>query len=161
MPGGKGELTFAEELQAEIGPVVDILADDLERFGVEVGQRRPDLHDVEDDFVDLEHAEHVRPPQLVGLAPAALQLQRVQHALRHVVLSDRLLPGAAVVVDRDELVPEEVQLAPHDRREVVVQPEHGARSHDGRIRERLPHHLLALVFGLEIEGGGVCFRSGR
>lgn len=48
-------VTFFEELEAEVGPVVDVLADDLQGLGVDVGDSRPDLHDVEDDLVDLQH----------------------------------------------------------------------------------------------------------
>lgn len=48
-------VTFFKELEAEVGPVVDVLADDLQGFWVNVGDCRPDLHDVEDDLVDLKH----------------------------------------------------------------------------------------------------------
>lgn len=61
-------VTFFEELETEVGPVVDVLADYLQGLGVHVGDGWPDFHDVEDDLVDLQHGEHVRPSELVGLA---------------------------------------------------------------------------------------------
>lgn len=45
-----------------------MLADYLQGLGVHVGDSWPDLHYVEDDLVDLQHGEHVRPAELVGLA---------------------------------------------------------------------------------------------
>ena len=65
---GRMVVTFFEELEAEVGPVVDVLADYLQGFGVNIADGWTDLHDVEDDLVDLKHWEDVRPTELVGLS---------------------------------------------------------------------------------------------
>lgn len=77
----------------------------------------------------------MRTTQLVGLALALLQFQSVQNCKSNVLVSDRLLLGQTIVVNRNKLVPEKVELTSHVRGEVVVQAIDRARTEDCGIRE--------------------------
>lgn len=138
-----------------MGPVVDVLADDLHGLRVQVGDFGPHPHDVEHDFVAVEQGKHVGSSQLIGPSLGLLQLKGVEDSLGHVVLLDWLFLGGAVVVHDDELVPEEVELSTDQRGEVIGEAEDGAGTHDGGVGEGLPHYLLTLELGLEVQRGRV------
>ena len=63
-----------------------------------------------------------------------------------------MFAGAAVVEYGHEMVPEEVDLAADDGREVVVEPEHWAGSDYGCVGEGLAYDGLALPLGREVQG---------
>lgn len=138
-----------------MGPVVDVLADDLHRFRVHVGDFGSHFHDVEHDLVAIKQGEHVWSSQFIGLSLGLLQLKGVEDSLGHVVFLDWLFLGSAVVIYNDELVPEEVELSAYQRGEVIIEAEDGAGTHDGHIGEGLPHYLLTVELGLEVQGGRV------
>lgn len=139
-------------------PVVDVLSDYLEGGGVQVADSRSHLQDVEHDLVDLQHRKDVRTSQFVGLALRLLQLESVEHALCHIVLADGLLFSSAVVVNDNELVPEEIELPSDDGGEVIIEAVDGAGTHDGDVGESLADDGLSLILGLVVDGSGV--RSG-
>lgn len=95
-----------------MGPVVDVLADELHGLGVEVGDFGTDAHDVKHYFVDFQHGEDMRAAQFVCFSLSFFELQGVEHCLSYIVLLNRLLLCGGIIVNDDELVPEEVELSP-------------------------------------------------
>lgn len=133
-----------------MGPVVDVLADDLHGFGIHVGDFGSHSHDVKHDLVAIQKGKHVGSSQFIRPSLALLQLQCVQHCLRYVVLLYWLLFGGAVIIDDDELVPEEVELPADQGGKVIIEAEDGTWTHDGGVGEGLPYDLLTLELGLEV-----------
>ena len=89
--------------------------------------------------------------QLIGLSLGLLQLQSIQDALCYIVVSDRLLFGHTVIVDGNELVPGEVDLATDYGCEMVVKTKDWAGTHDRYVRECLFDHFFTFLLGAEIQ----------
>jgi hypothetical protein len=153
-------VTFAQKFETEMGPVVDVLADELHGLGVEVRDFGTNAHDVKHDFVYLQRGKDVRTTQFVGLSLSLLEFQGVEHCLSHIVLLNGLLLCGGIVVNDDELVPEEVELSSDNGSEVIVEAEHWARAHDGDVGESLLDDGFSFELGLEVEGRGVGLCAG-
>jgi len=158
VPAIKDKDTFPEELLPEKGPVVDILGNDLHIVGVEVAERRPDLHYVEDDLIYLQHAQSMGATQFISFPLAALQFQSIDYTESYITLFDWLLFGKTIIVDWNELVPSEVELLPDDGGKIVIHSEDRAGPENCDIGEYLLHCLFSLMLGGEVERGrvGLC-----
>lgn len=83
----------------------------------------------------------------------------IQNCFSDVVLSNGLLEGFAVIVDKHKFVHEEDNLPEDDVGEGVILSINCARSENGSVRELSPYCLLSFELCLKIEGGRVWISS--
>mmetsp|Transcript_15799 Transcript_15799/g.48191 ORF Transcript_15799/g.48191 Transcript_15799/m.48191 type:complete len:362 (-) Transcript_15799:152-1237(-) len=145
-------VVLREERAPEARDVVDDVARELERADGHVKQVVGEARQVVDVLGDLAQRVLVRPHELVGLARRLLRVHGVHDGARHVAHVHGLHEHLAVLHHGRER-------EPRARREVVdervLRPEHDRRADDGRLRERVLHHVLAHGLGPRPSGLGL------